>query len=156
MTYAVSFMPTARGDYRLPIASHVLRSIDSSRGGRLAKLRLSQCQMCSICEHGNFQRASLVPRLLLLLPLSAACWSCPDASITRTPLRCPHFSSPLRRFANFLFDFKHLHKTQSILLRSFRLPVQSNPIWFAIRFVIFEKSKTQNIYMYILKYKIFG
>lgn len=34
----------------------------------------------------------------------------------------------LRRFAKFLFDFKHLHKTQSILLRSFRLPVQLNPI----------------------------
>lgn len=85
-------------------------------------------------------------------PSTVACWSCPDAS---TPSRRRRRR---RRFAKFLFDSKHLHKTQSILLRSFRLPVQLNPIWFAIRFVIFEKKKIiHSIYvcMPILKYKIF-
>lgn len=90
-------------------------------------------------------------QVLSFHPSTVACWSCPDAS-TPSPRR-------RRRFAKFLFDSKHLHKTQSILLRSFRLPVQLNPIWFAIRFVIFEEKKKiiHSIYvcMPILKYKIF-
>lgn len=71
---------------RLPIASRSIDSCSSIRigRGRHAKLRLSQCQMRSACEYGNYQRAEQSCPSSPSSPV--ACWSCPDAS---TPTRRP-------------------------------------------------------------------